>query len=148
MSRPSSPSSTPYLSPLEQDDSPQRSAVSDSARQERLAALERRLSPPHSHAQAAAATPQDPQPFDDNHAKRNEFRRLVDPGIVRPNSKDVALRSLRVNLKSSFCCRERAEGMTPLVSPPPFPSTFFFFPSWIFLPIDPVHDRGELASRA
>jgi len=99
MSQPPSPSSTPYLSPLEaQDGSLQHSAVSDSARQERLAALERRLSPPHSHAQAAAAPPQDPQPFDANHAKRIEFRRLVDPGIVRPNSKDVALRSLRVNL--------------------------------------------------
>ncbi|KAH9977587.1 hypothetical protein BGW80DRAFT_1129112, partial [Lactifluus volemus] len=29
------------------------------------------------------------------HAKRIEFRRLVDPGIVRPNSKEVALRALR-----------------------------------------------------
>ncbi|KAH9994121.1 hypothetical protein BJV74DRAFT_717018, partial [Russula compacta] len=29
------------------------------------------------------------------HAKRTEFRRLVDPGIIRPNSKEVALRSLR-----------------------------------------------------
>ena len=97
MSQPPSPSSTPLLSPLEvRDGSPQRSAVSDSARQERLAALERRLSPPRSDAQAA--TPQDPQPFDANHPKRTEFRRLVDPGIVRPNSKEVALRSLRVNL--------------------------------------------------
>jgi hypothetical protein len=37
---------------------------------------------------------QDPQPFDANHPKRIEFRRLVDPGIIRPNSKEVALRSL------------------------------------------------------
>ena len=102
MSQPPSPSSTPHLSPLEvQDGSPQGSAVSDSARQERLVALERRLSPPRSDAQAAPQ--QDPQPFDANHAKRTEFRRLVDPGILRPNSKEVALRSLRVNLKSSFC---------------------------------------------
>jgi len=94
MSRPPSPSSTPHISSLEvQDGSPQRSAVSDSARQERLVALERRLSPPCSDAQVAPQ--QDPQPFDANHAKRTEFRRLVDPGILRPNSKEVALRSLR-----------------------------------------------------
>ena len=102
MSQPSSPSPTSHLSPLEvQDGSPQRSAVSDSARQERLVALQRRLSPPRSDAQAA--TQQEPQPFDANHDKRIEFRRLADPGIMRPNSKEVALRSLRVNLKSSFC---------------------------------------------
>jgi len=103
MSQPPSPSSTPHLSPLEvQDGSPQRSAVSDSARQERLVALERRLSPPP-RSDAQATPQQDPQPFDANHAKRTEFRRLVDPGILRPNSKEVALRSLRVNLKSSSC---------------------------------------------
>ena len=105
MSQPPSPTFISHLSPLEvQDDSPQRSAISDSARQERLAALERRLSPPREDAQAATPAPalQDLQPFDANHAKRTEFRRLVDPGIVRPNSKEVLLRSLRVNLISSF----------------------------------------------
>ena len=103
MSQPPSPTSLSHLSSLEvQDDSPQRSAISDSARQERLAALARRLSPPREDAQAATLVPQDLQPFDANHAKRNEFRRLVDPGIVRPNSKEVVLRSLRVNLISSF----------------------------------------------
>lgn len=104
MSQPPSPTSISHLSPLEvQDDSPQRSAISDSARQERLAALERRRSPPREDAQAPTLVLQDLQPFDANHAKRTEFRRLVDPGIVRPNSKEVLLRSLRVNLISSFC---------------------------------------------
>jgi hypothetical protein len=79
----------------------QPSAASDSARQDRLAALQRRLgnSATGSRTQSSntSDTAQVPQPFDANHAKRIEFRRLVDPGIVRPNSKEVALRALRVN---------------------------------------------------
>ncbi|KAI0303881.1 hypothetical protein BC826DRAFT_198148 [Russula brevipes] len=109
MSQPPSPSliSHPSLLDVQDDHQPyppnpqDRNATSYSARQERLAALERRLN------RSAAASPtddtsqsrsldviQDPQPFDDNHEKRIEFRRLVDPGIMRPNSKEVALRSL------------------------------------------------------
>jgi hypothetical protein len=106
MSEPPSPTFTLPLSPLDvqQDDYPQQpSAVSDSARQARLAALERRLNGESTQSSSSgAATLQDPQPFDANHAKRIEFRRLADPGIIRPNSKEVALRSLRVNLKSSL----------------------------------------------
>jgi hypothetical protein len=30
--------------------------------------------------------------------KRQHFRRLIDPGILRPNAKDVALSSLEVGL--------------------------------------------------
>jgi hypothetical protein len=78
----------------------QSSAISDSARQERLTATERRLGKSATSTQSSN-TPhaaQDPQPFDVNHTKRIEFRRLVDPGILRPNSKEVALRALRVNL--------------------------------------------------
>lgn len=75
--------------------SPQSDASSGSARQERLAALQRRL---NRGATPSPDAPHDPQPFDANHEKRIEFRRLVDPGIMRPNSKEVALRSLRVNL--------------------------------------------------
>jgi hypothetical protein len=101
MSQPQSPTSEHLSSPLDvHDDNPQqRSAISDTARQERLAALERRRNrsatdPTHDDTLAK----QDPQPFDANHAKRTEFRRLVDPGIMRPNSKEVALRSLHVNI--------------------------------------------------
>ena len=104
MSQPRSPSSE-QLSLLDvQDDSPQqRSAISDTARHERLAALERRLnrSTPNPVDTSQPRSPddtEDPQPFDANHAKRIEFRRLVDPGILRPNSKEVALRSMRVSL--------------------------------------------------
>ena len=105
MSQPQSPNSEHLSSPLDvHDDNPQqRSAISDTARQERLAALERRQNrsttdPPHDDT----PTKQDPQPFDANHAKRTEFRRLVDPGIMRPNSKEVALRSLHVILQTFF----------------------------------------------
>lgn len=96
MSQPQSPRSEHLSSPLDvHDDNPQqRSAISDTARQERLAALERRrdrsTTDPHDDTPAK----QDPQPFDADHTKRTEFRRLVDPGIMRPNSKEVALRSL------------------------------------------------------
>ena len=111
MSQPPSPTTEHLSFPGAQEDSPQpRSAISDSARQERLAALERRrlnsrrsttdsLNTSQSGSLDAA---QDPQPFDADHPKRIEFRRLADPGIMRPNSKEVALRSLRVNLKSPF----------------------------------------------
>ncbi len=122
MSQPPSSAFTSSLSSFEvQNDRPQqqqRSAVSDSARHERLAALERRLnrsatteSSPNSPLSSGldATTPLDPQPFDANHAKRTEFRRLADPGIMRPNSKEVALRSLHVNLISFFApCHSRA----------------------------------------
>lgn len=101
MSQPPSPTSEHLSSPLDlhDDNLQQRSAISDTARQERLAALERRQnrSTTDPHDDIAVDAQQDPQPFDANHTKRTEFRRLVDPGIMRPNSKEVALRSLRVN---------------------------------------------------
>ena len=36
------------------------------------------------------------------HEKRQKFRRLVDPGITRPNSKDQALKSLKVGVVLVF----------------------------------------------
>ena len=38
------------------------------------------------------------------HEKRQKFRRLLDPGITRPNSKEQALRSLKVGVLLIFCC--------------------------------------------
>ncbi|KAH9965740.1 hypothetical protein BC827DRAFT_1179494 [Russula dissimulans] len=96
MSQSPSPSLSGQLSPSDAEDdftSQERIANTNSARQERLAALERRLN--RSNTTEENPTSQGPLPFDDNHAKRTEFRRLVDPGITRPNSKEVALRSLR-----------------------------------------------------
>lgn len=43
---------------------------------------------PHSTAAQLAA----------EHEKRQKFRRLLDPGITRPNSKEQALRSLKVGV--------------------------------------------------
>jgi len=101
MSQPQSPSSEHLSSSLDvhdNDNPQQRSAISDTARQERLAALERRRDRSTTDPHDETAAQQGPQPFDADHPKRTEFRRLVDPGIMRPNSKAVALRSLHVNL--------------------------------------------------
>ncbi|KAI0320812.1 hypothetical protein OF83DRAFT_1102877 [Amylostereum chailletii] len=74
---------------------PPRSPSPNSIRQARLAAHERR------QAAAAAERPtnQPFQAFDDDYEKRTEFRRLIEPGILRPNAKEVALSSLRTLLK-------------------------------------------------
>lgn len=58
------------------------------------AAIERRLQVEREKAAAAAgsATPN----FDGNHEKRQEFRRMIDPGILRPNPRKLALESLQV----------------------------------------------------
>lgn len=37
--------------------------------------------------------------FDEDHEKRQEFRRMIDPGILRPNARPLALESLRTLLK-------------------------------------------------
>lgn len=87
-----------------------RNASND--REARLAALERRLgvqttpttarhsstatSDAHTTPASAEITPEF-VPFDADHEKRQAFRRLVDPGIMRPNAKEVAIASLRVN---------------------------------------------------
>ena len=34
--------------------------------------------------------------FDKDHDRRQEFRRLVDPGITRPNSREVAYEAIKV----------------------------------------------------
>ena len=36
------------------------------------------------------------------HEQRQKFRRLIDPGIIRPNSKDRAMSSLNVLATSSW----------------------------------------------
>ena len=36
--------------------------------------------------------------FDEDHEKRQEFRRMIDPGIMRPNARHVALESLQVRM--------------------------------------------------
>ena len=52
---------------------------------------------------AAAAASSSKATFDENHEKRQEFRRMIDPGILRPNPRHVALESLQVH-KSYILC--------------------------------------------
>ncbi|KAI0092422.1 hypothetical protein BDY19DRAFT_990148 [Irpex rosettiformis] len=69
--------------------SPSASQVAD--------ALERRIQEKKAEQQAAANTLY--KPFDEEHDKRQEFRRMIDPAILRPNPKPVALESLKTLLK-------------------------------------------------
>lgn len=43
--------------------------------------------------------------FDEDHETRQEFRRLIDPAILRPNPRPLALESLKVMRTSSDVCR-------------------------------------------
>ncbi|KAI0832429.1 hypothetical protein BC628DRAFT_1346598 [Trametes gibbosa] len=59
------------------------------------AAIERRLQAEKEKAAAAAQ----PSSFDGKHERRQEFRRMIDPGILRPNPRPLALESLQTLLK-------------------------------------------------
>ncbi|EIW61950.1 uncharacterized protein TRAVEDRAFT_163609 [Trametes versicolor FP-101664 SS1] len=59
------------------------------------AAIERRMQAERDRAAAAAQ----PSTFDGKHEKRQEFRRMIDPGILRPNPRPLALESLQTLLK-------------------------------------------------
>ncbi|KAI0771636.1 hypothetical protein BD413DRAFT_445850, partial [Trametes elegans] len=59
------------------------------------AAIQRRIEA--ERAQAAAAG--QGASFDGKHEKRQEFRRLIDPGILRPNPRPLALEALQTLLK-------------------------------------------------
>ncbi len=59
-------------------------------------ALERRLRERREAEQQAAANSAY-RPFDEDHDKRQEFRRMIDPAILRPNPRPVALESLKVH---------------------------------------------------
>ena len=58
------------------------------------AAIERRLQAEREKAAAAAQSSM----FDGKHEKRQEFRRMIDPGILRPNPRPLALEALQVQL--------------------------------------------------
>ena len=58
---------------------------------------------PASTSDSSASTPTKPvagsqkySDFDKDHDRRQEFRRLVDPGITRPNSREVAYEAIKV----------------------------------------------------
>ncbi|KAG2013614.1 hypothetical protein CC2G_010503 [Coprinopsis cinerea AmutBmut pab1-1] len=79
----SSPS--PQTSPIRTSDSP----VAGPTPEEVAAAAERRFRQLQSQAQPSAAQ------LLQIHEKKQKFRRMVDPGIMRPNAKDAALSSLK-----------------------------------------------------
>ena len=62
---------------------------------EMAAAIERRVQAEREKAQADAALKAQRE-FEQLHDKRQEFRRLIDPGILRPNDRELAIESLIV----------------------------------------------------
>ena len=66
-------------------------------------AFERKL---RTQREQAAAAPTGYSDFDDNHEKRQNFRRLIDPGIMRPNPRHIALESLHVHASHAFRFQE------------------------------------------
>ncbi|OSX60225.1 hypothetical protein POSPLADRAFT_1066610 [Postia placenta MAD-698-R-SB12] len=72
------------------------STIQESQRNDDVAAaIERRLQQQREQAEEAAAAAKVETSFDENYERRQEFRRLIDPGIVRPNAKELALESLQ-----------------------------------------------------
>ncbi len=68
------------------------------------AAFERRLNAERERAAAAAVAGSSAgNNFDGNHEKRQELRRMIDPGILRPNPRHVALESLQVYFLPCVC---------------------------------------------
>ncbi|OCH94099.1 hypothetical protein OBBRIDRAFT_789626 [Obba rivulosa] len=57
------------------------------------AAIERRL-----QRERAEAVETGQLAFDDNHEKRQQFRRMIDPDILRPNARELALEALAILL--------------------------------------------------
>ena len=84
----------------EQPSSPRdaRSPSPNSVRMARIAAMERRNAEIAAAQRAEAATNTAPtfDAFDEDYEKRTEFRRMIEPGIMRPNTREVAMRSLKV----------------------------------------------------
>jgi hypothetical protein len=95
----------PQTIPGSLDDSPveaahPRSPSPNSIRAARLAALERgKAAPPAAASSTAEGSDADVptyEAFDEHYERRQEFRRMVDPGIMRKNRQEDAVRSLRV----------------------------------------------------
>lgn len=60
-------------------------------------ALERRIREQREQQQEQAVPTTSYAAFDGDHEKRQNFRRMVDPGILRPNARPLALESLKVD---------------------------------------------------
>jgi len=98
------PSPSPATTPARLTSaSPPRSPSPTQDREARLVAIERRQAAARSADSAAEY-----RPFDADHEKRQKFRRLIDPGIMRPNPVDVARASLRVMSRRHLSSLARA----------------------------------------
>ncbi|CCM01579.1 uncharacterized protein FIBRA_03639 [Fibroporia radiculosa] len=71
-------------------------SAGSSSRNDIVAFIERRLQQQREAEQAQASPQQQDTPFGANHERRQEFRRMIDPGILRPNSSELALQSLQI----------------------------------------------------
>lgn len=83
---PSSPTAPALDTSPDNEMPPKSSTIAD--------AFERRL---QQERERVANDPENYSDFDDNHEKRQHFRRLIDPGIMRPNPRHIALKSLQVH---------------------------------------------------
>lgn len=70
-------------------------------RNERAAAIERRLQQQRNTNSGPVANPSYTA-FDEHHELRQKFRRMVDPGILRPNPRAVALEAIDVSTSPLF----------------------------------------------
>ncbi|TFY82718.1 hypothetical protein EWM64_g1288 [Hericium alpestre] len=76
-----------------------RSPSPTSSREARLAAIQSRIARQQVDDSAIGiSAPSEFQPFDADHEKRQEFRRLIDPGILRANRREQAMASLQTLL--------------------------------------------------
>lgn len=56
------------------------------------------------HTSTEASTPSAQLIDTQEHEKRQMFRRLIEPGIFRPNSKEIAMGSLKVSVSVPVWC--------------------------------------------
>lgn len=85
--------STPYLEATNSD--PTMAPRSTPNRNDVAAALERRLQQQRASVSEPIANP-NYHAFDEHHEQRQKFRRMVDPGILRPNPRRIALEAIDV----------------------------------------------------
>jgi hypothetical protein len=78
-----------------------RAVISNDRRPDRnsiLRAAESRHSHKPTRTTTRISTAYEYEDFEDNHDLRAEFRRLINPGIMRNNSREVGLEALRVSI--------------------------------------------------
>ena len=85
----------PTIGALDSDSTMAPSNTRSPDRNDVAAALERRLRQQRESISTPSANPTYTA-FDEHHELRQKFRRMVDPGILRPNPRAVALQAIDV----------------------------------------------------